>query len=134
MINKFPFSRILALLTLFSVSLTACTAAPALTDTPTAPTINTSTPTPTATPTAVPTPTEIPVGALYPSHPEAGPRPADETVYFDAKTNEWAKPNPENPDKPFYQKYLTDPNTGEVLKQGWFTNIGEVRRLWKKAG
>ncbi len=68
-----------------------------------------TTPTSTEAPTAVPTPTE--------SHPEAGPRPAGETVYFDATTKEWAKPNPEDATKPFYYK------TVEGLTQGWFKDI-----------
>lgn len=68
-----------------------------------------TTPTSTEAPTAVPTPTE--------SHLEAGPRPAGETVYFDATTKEWAKPNPEDATKPFYYK------TVEGLTQGWFKDI-----------
>ena len=69
MFNKFPFHRILGLFTLFSMSLTACNAAPILTapestsasdSTPATDFTPTLTPAPTETPTAVPTPTEIP--------------------------------------------------------------------------
>ena len=67
MFNKFPFHRILVLFTLFSMSLTACNAAPTLTapestsasDSTPAPDF-TPTPQPTETQTAVPTSTETP--------------------------------------------------------------------------
>lgn len=61
MFNKFPCHRILVLFTLFSMSLTACNAAPTLTapESTSAPDF-TPTPRPTETPTVVPTPTEIP--------------------------------------------------------------------------
>ena len=65
MFNKFPFYRILVLFTLFSMSLTACNAAPTLT----APeSTSTPTPQPTETQAPVPTPTEtntpVPMSSL----------------------------------------------------------------------
>ncbi len=59
MFNKFPFHRILVLFTLFSMSLTACNAAPALTA-PKLTSASDSTPSPTKTPTATPEPTNTP--------------------------------------------------------------------------
>ncbi len=82
MFNKFPFHRILVLFTIFSMSLTACNAAPTLTapeltsvpeSTPVSESI--PTPQPTETPTPVPTPTEV---AATPT--EAGPKEGDKTT------------------------------------------------------
>lgn len=77
---------------------------------------------PVEAPTAVPTPTEVSVGAIDPKYPEAGPRPEGATGH-DSKTGEWTKPNPENPDKPFFYKTVTDPKRNEVLTQGWYHDI-----------
>lgn len=69
----------------------------------------TLTPLPTASPTAEVSPATAPAGWISPDSKlaEAGPKPEGATdITYDsiAKKNEWSKPNPENPNNPFYWK------------------------------
>lgn len=69
--------------------------------------------------TQAPSPTETPIP---PTPTEIPGRPAGEWtrpgMYFDVAASEWAYPNPENPEKPFYYK------TVEGLVSGWFWDAG----------
>ena len=110
MFNKFPFHRILVLFTLFSMSLTACNAAPTLTapestsasDSSPAPDF-TLTPGPTETPTVVPTATEIPDPTM----------PLGET----GKDAEGTYVKMENGD--IARKIEYKNSAGEILYEGW---------------
>lgn len=104
MFNKFPFYRILVLFTLFSMSLTACNAAPTLTA-PEATPVPIATPTPRLTeiPTVVPTPTEIPDPTM----------PLGET----GKDAEGKYVKMENGDIARKVEYKN--SAGEILYEGW---------------